>query len=226
MARGAADDRTAGIAGFLYDADVLHHGGKTEVVVTGGDAVTAHDPLTGHESWRATVLNPRGDRNYRIVSSPLVAGGLVIAPSRNSPLVALRPGGTGDVSQSHVAWAFQRGPDVPTPVSDGTYLYVVNETGVVYCLNLTTGDVVYGPERLPNDFYSASPTLADGKIYVTGETTGVTTVYTAGPKFQILASNSLGDVCPNFCLSTIAVSEGQLFLRTAGMLWVIGERRK
>ena len=205
---------------------LLHAGGKAEVVVTGGDAVTAHDPATGHESWRATVLNPSGDRNYRIVSSPLVAGGLVIAPSRNNPLVALRPGGAGDVSRTHVAWAFQRGPDVPTPVSDGTYLYVVNETGVVYCLRLATGDVVYGPERLPNDFYSASPTLADGKIYVTGETTGITTVYSAGPKFQILASNSLGDVCPNFCLSTIAVSEGQLFLRTAGMLWVIGDRHR
>jgi hypothetical protein len=61
----------------------------------------------------------------------------------------------------------------------------VNETGVVYCLNLKSGAVVYGPERLPNDFYSASPTLADGKIYVTGETTGITTVFKAGPKFEI-----------------------------------------
>lgn len=204
---------------------VLQTAGKTEIVVTGGDAITAHDPATGHELWRATVLNPSNDRNYRIVSSPLVAGDLIIAPSRNNPLVALRSGGVGDVSRSHVAWAFQRGPDVPTPVSDGTYLYVVNETGVVYCLKLATGEVVYGPQRLPNDFYSGSPTLADGKIYVTGETTGITTVYTAGPKFQILASNSLGEVCPQFCLSTVAVSEGQLFLRTAGMLWVIGERR-
>lgn len=205
---------------------LLQYGGKTEIVITGGDVVTGHDPETGKELWRADVLNPRNDRNYRIVASPVIAGGLIIAPSRNNPLVALKPGGTGDVSTSHVVWSFNRGPDVPTPVSDGTYLYVVVESpGVVYCLELKTGNLVYGPERLPNDFYSASPVLADGKIYVTGETTGVTTVLRAGPKFEILSSNTFGDPCTPFCLSSVAVSEGQLFVRTDANLWVIGQRR-
>jgi len=202
------------------------NGGKTEVIITGGDAVTGHDVVNGRELWRADVLNPANNANYRIVASPLIAGDLIIAPSRNNPLVAIRPGGSGDVAGSHVAWMFQRGPDVPTPVSDGTHLYVVNETGVVYCLNLKSGAVVYGPERLPNDFYSASPTLADGKIYVTGETTGITTVIKAGPKFEILASNSLSDDCTPYCLSTVAVSEGQLFIRSSAHLWAIGDRRK
>ena len=96
----------------------------------------------------------------------------------------------------------------------------------MYCLDLKTGALVYGPVRLPNDFYSASPVLADGKIYVTGETTGVTTVFRAGPKFEMLASNSLGDDCTPYCLSSVAVSEGQLFLRLSSALWAIGERRK
>jgi outer membrane protein assembly factor BamB len=204
---------------------LLQHGGKTEIVITGGDVVTGHDPATGKELWRADVLNPTRNGAYRIVASPVIAAGLIIAPSRNNPLIALRPGGTGDVSTTHVAWSFQRGPDVPTPVSDGTYLYVVNETGVVYCLDIKTGALIYGPERLPNDFYSASPTLADGKIYVTGETTGVTTVFKQGPKFEILASNTLGDGCDPYCLSTVAVSEGQLFIRTSAHLWAIGQRR-
>jgi outer membrane protein assembly factor BamB len=202
------------------------NGGKAEVIITGGDAVTGHDLSNGHELWRANVLNPTNNANYRIVASPLVAGDLIIAPSRNNPLVAIRPGGSGNVASSHVAWMFERGPDVPTPVSDGTHLYVVNETGVVYCLNLKSGAVVYGPERLPNDFYSASPTLADGKIYVTGETTGITTVFKTGPKFEILASNSLSDDCTPYCLSTVAVSEGQLFIRTSAHLWAIGDRKK
>ncbi len=160
---------------------IVQAAGRTELIITGGDVVSGHDLTTGKEFWRASILNPTRRSDYRIVASPLVAAGLVIVPSRNDPLAAVRPGGSGEVAGTHVAWTFSRGPDVPTPVSDGTYLYVVNETGVVYCLNVKTGEVVYGPERLPNDFYSASPTLADGKIYVTGEDTGITTVYKQGP---------------------------------------------
>jgi outer membrane protein assembly factor BamB len=205
---------------------LLQHGGRTEVVITGGDVVTGHDPATGKEVWRADVLNPNDSSNYRIIASPVVAGGLIIAPTRVNPMVAIRPGGSGDISRTHVAWTFHRGPDVPTPVSDGTYLYVLSEAGIVYCLDLKTGKPVYGPERLPNDFYSASPLLADGKIYATGETTGVTTVFRSGPKFEILGSNTFGDPCSPYCLSSIAVSQGQLFIRTDANLWVVGARKK
>jgi outer membrane protein assembly factor BamB len=205
---------------------LLQYGGKTEIVITGGDVVTGHNPQTGKELWRADVLNPKKARNYRIISSPIIAGGLIIAPTRVNPLVALKPGGSGDVSGTHVAWTFHRGPDVPSPVSDGKYLYLVSEQGVVYCLELATGTLVYGPSRLPNDFYSSSPVLADGKIYVTGESTGVTTVFRAGPKFEILASNTFNDPCAPYCLASVAVSQGQLFVKTDANLWVVGERRK
>ena len=204
---------------------LLQYEGRTEIVTTGGDLVTGHDPETGQELWRADVLNPSRARNYRIISSPIIAGGLIIAPTRVNPLVALRPGGRGDISTTHVAWTFHRGPDVPSPVSDGKYLYLVSEQGVVYCLELRTGELVYGPQRIPNDFYSSSPVLADGKIYVTGETTGVTTVFRAGPKFEILATNTFNDDCSPYCLASIAVSQGQLFVRTDSNLWVVGERK-
>ena len=205
---------------------LLQLNGKAEIVITGGDIVTGHDPASGKELWRADVLNPSKSRNYRIISSPIIAGGLIIAPSRVNPLVALKPGGAGDISTTHVAWTFHRGPDVPSPVSDGTYLYLVSEQGVVYCLELKTGALVYGPTRLPHDFYSSSPVLADGKIYVTGESTGVTTVFRAGPKFEILASNTFNDPCSPYCLASVAVSEGQLFVKTDAHLWVVGQRRK
>jgi outer membrane protein assembly factor BamB len=188
--------------------------------------VTGHDPVSGKELWRADVLNPNKSRSYRIISSPIVAGGLIIAPTRVNPLVALRPGGSGDISSTHVAWTFHRGPDVPSPVSDGQYLYLVSEQGVVYCLELKTGTLVYGPSRIPNDFYSSSPVLADGKIYVTGESTGITTVFRAGPKFEVLASNTFNDPCAPYCLASVAVSQGQLFVKTDANLWVVGERRK
>jgi outer membrane protein assembly factor BamB len=205
---------------------LLRYGKNAEIVITGGDVVTGHDPGTGKELWRADVLNPSNRSNYRIISSPVVVNDLVIAPSRVNPVVAIRAGGRGDISSSHVAWTFHRGPDVPSPVSDGKILYLVSEQGIVYALDLQSGKPIYGPERLPPDFYSASPVLADGKIYVTGESTGVTTVFRAGPTFEILASNTFNDPCAPYCLSSVAVSQGQLFIKTDANLWVVGSRKK
>ncbi len=210
-----------------YTTPVWHEvGGRPELVITGGDNITGHDPATGAERWRATVLNPSNNGAYRIVASATLVNDLIIVPSRNNPLVAIRPGGTGDVAKTHVAWTFDRGPDVPSPVSDGKYVYVVNDNGVVFCLEAATGKIVYGPERLPNGTYSASPILADGKIYVTTENDGVTTVFRSGPKFEVIASNRFGDEgCSPYCLSTVAISDSQLFIRSSQHLWVIGERR-
>jgi outer membrane protein assembly factor BamB len=199
--------------------------GRAELVITGGDVVSGHDPETGREYWRAEVLNPQNNPNYRIVASPTIAAGLIIAPTRNNPMVAVRPGGSGDIANTHIVWSFAQGPDVPTPVSDGTLLYVVRDNGVVFALDVKTGETVYGPMRLPPGTYSASPILADGKIYVTTEEEGVTTVFRAGPTFEILSSNSLLGDCSPYCLSTIAISEGQIFMRTASFLWAIGERK-
>jgi outer membrane protein assembly factor BamB len=210
-----------------YTTPLWHeYGGKSEVVITGGDAVTGHDPSTGREVWRADVLNPTRNRSYRIVASTTIMGGLIVAPSRNNPLVAIRPGGSGDIGATHVAWTFERGPDVPTPVSDGTYVYVVNDNGVVYCLDVKTGAIVYGPVRLPPGTYSSSPVLADGKIYVTMENDDITSVFRAGPKFELLAKNTFGEGCSPYCLSSVAVSEGQLLLRSSAHLWVIGQRSR
>jgi outer membrane protein assembly factor BamB len=199
--------------------------GRAELIITGGDVVSAHDPATGKEYWRADVLNPERGSAYRIIASPTVVDGLIIAPTRVNPLVAMRPGGSGDVAATHVAWTFAQGPDVPTPVSDGKLLYVVRDGGVVFALDVKTGAPVYGPMRLPPGTYSASPILADGKIYATTEEEGVTTVFTAGPKFEILSSNKLLGDCAPYCLSTVAISEGQIFIRTSSYLWAIGERK-
>jgi outer membrane protein assembly factor BamB len=196
---------------------LLQVGNKTEIVITGGDVVTGHDPATGKELWRADGLNPQNIASYRIVASPLIAGGLIIAPTRVRPMLAIKPGGSGDVTESHKVWSFDRGPDVPTPVSDGKLLYVVGDSGVVHALDVKTGEVVYGPERLRTGTYSASPVLADGKIYVTSED-GVTSVFAAGPKFELLSENAVNE----YTLSSVAVSSGQIFLRTAGHLYAIG----
>ena len=198
---------------------LLTHAGRTEIVVTGGDVVTGHDPATGEELWRAAGLNPSNEGNYRIVASPVVHGDLLFAPSRERPLLALKPGGRGDVTRSHVLWSFNNGPDVPTPVTDGTYLYSINDRGIMYCLDAKTGKVVYGPQRLRSATYSGSPVLADGKIYITDED-GVTSVIQAGPTFALLAENDFGE----YTLSSPAISGGQIFIRTDGFLYAIGAR--
>jgi outer membrane protein assembly factor BamB len=198
---------------------LAEHDGTAEIVVSGGDVVTGHDLETGKELWRAQGLNPTKDRNYRIIASPVVAGGVIVAPTRQRPMLALKPGGRGDVTTTHKLWEFNNGPDVPTPASDGTHLYVVNDGGVVFCLDLKTGRPIYGPERLKSGTYSASPVLADGRLYVTSEE-GVTSVYSAGPKFEILAEN----VMDEYTLSSVAISKSQIFLRTAEHLYAIGRK--
>lgn len=199
---------------------LVQHGGTKEIVITGGDVVTGHDPATGKELWRADGLNPQNDPSYRIVASPIVHKDIIIAPTRERPMLAIKVGGRGDVTTSHKLWEFSNGPDVPTPVTDGTLVYVVTDRGVMYALDLRSGKTVYGPQRLAPGTYSASPVLGDGKIYITSED-GVTSVFKAGPAFELLAENKMDD----YTLSSIAIKEGQIFLRTAGALWAIGERK-
>ena len=193
-----------------------------EIVVTGGDVVTGHDPASGKELWRMDGLNPTNNPSNRIIASPVAVGEVVIAPTRERPMLAIKGGGRGDVTRTHRLWSFDNGPDVPTPVSDGKLLYTITDRGVAYALDVATGKVVYGPQRLRPDSYSASPVLADDRIYVTSENEGLTSVYRAGPKFELLAENPLED----YCLSSPAISEGQIFIRTTGHLWAIGQRKK
>ncbi len=199
---------------------LLEHEDGDEIIITGGDVVTGHDPASGEELWRLDGLNPDNQRNYRIVASPLIHDDIIYAPTRERPLLAIRAGGRGDITETHRLWSFNNGPDVPTPVTDGKYFYSINDKGIAYCLDARTGENIYGPVRLAVATYSGSPVLADGKIYITNED-GLTSVMKAGPEFEVLAENDLGD----YTLSSPAISDGQIFIRTASALYAIGQRR-
>lgn len=198
---------------------LLRYGKSTEIVITGGDSVTGHDPATGKELWRANGLNPDNNPSYRIVASPIIFNEIIYAPTRVKPLLALKAGGRGDITTSHVLWSTMNGPDVPTPVTDGKYFYIVNDRGIMWCLDAKTGAEIYGQQRIKPGTYSGSPVLADDKLYVTNEE-GLTTVVKAGPKFEVLAENPLND----YCLSSPAISDGQIFIRTATNLYCIGKK--
>ncbi len=198
---------------------LVHFNATTEIVVSGGDCVTGHDPGTGKELWRGNGFNPQKDPAYRVIASPVVYEDVVYTPTRVRPLQAFRAGGRGDVTETRRLWAFQNGPDVPTPVTDGTYFYIVNDRGIVWCLDAKTGKEVWGPQRIQHGIYSASPVLADGKIYITSED-GITTVFRAGAQFEPLAENNLDE----YTLSSVAISGGQIFLRTEQALYCIGSQ--
>jgi outer membrane protein assembly factor BamB len=195
-------------------------GGRKELIIAGGDVLTGHDPATGKELWRGGGFNPDNNPFQRIIASPVVSGDVVYAPTRVKPFIAYRAGGEGDVTKSHQLWQFQNGPDVPSPVADDVHLYLITDKGVVYVLDRKTGKEVYGGQRLRPGTYSASPVLADGRLYISNED-GVTSVFTAGPKFELVAENESSE----YTLSSIAVSDGQLFLRTTGHLYCIGKRK-
>jgi outer membrane protein assembly factor BamB len=196
---------------------LARRGDAVEIVVTGGDVVTGHDPKTGKELWRANGLNPDDNPYNRIVASPVAAGDVVVAPTRVKPMLVLKAFGSGDVTKSALLWSFDRGPDVPTPATDGTLLYVVTDKGLLSCMDLATGKVHYGPERLRMGTYSSSPLLADGKLYLTSEE-AVTSVVKAGTTFEVLAENALD----GFTVASPAAASGQIFIRTSSHLYAIG----
>ena len=198
---------------FVHEVD-----GRFELVITGGDVVTGHDLDTGRERWRADGLNPQNSSSYRIVASPLVKDGIIYAPTRVKPLLALRTGGEGDITESHRIWSFDRGPDVPSPVTDGERFYVVTDNGVMYALDAKTGETLLGPKRLPPGTYSASPVLAEGRLYVINEDGMASVVGIGQDDLEILATNDMGA----YTLSSMAMSGGQIFLRTAEALYCIG----
>ena len=199
---------------------LLQYKNQTQIVISGGDYVTGHDADSGKELWRASGLNPDRDRDYRIIASPVVANNMIYVPTRKKPLLALRAGGSGDISDSYLAWKWQgaAGTDVPTPVIDDKYFYMVDDRGLVICLNAQTGEKIWGPERTAQGNVSASPVLADGKIYIINEQ-AVTTVLKAGTQFELLATNELDGT---YTLSSPVMCDSKLYLRTAKYLYCIG----
>jgi outer membrane protein assembly factor BamB len=186
-------------------------GDRQELVVSGQEQVRGYDPETGKELWRA------GGLTAWVAPSPVFGHGLVFAASgKSGPLLAVRPGGSGDVTKTRLAWQHAgAGPYVCSPVLYGDYLYVHDERGALACYDARTGERQYR-ERLDGKF-TASAVAGDGKLYLTNED-GTTFVVRAGPKFAVLATNNLNE----YTLASPAVSGKELFLRTEHHLYCIG----
>ena len=176
--------------------------------------MVALDKMTGKEIWRCQ------HDGYSVIPRPVYGYGLVFLSSGyDSPtLLAIRPDGAGDVTDTHVAWKMKKGaPNTPSPLLVGDALYVVSDRGVATCVDARTGDV-YWQERIGGN-YSASPLLAAGRIYLQSEN-GETTIVAASRTFKEIARNSLGATT----LASPAVIGSDLLIRTDEHLYRIGER--
>ena len=194
--------------------------GKLQLVISGGDYATGHDLDTGKELWRLGGFNPTNNPANRTIASSLVIGGNVFTTStRGRPFIGFRAGGSGNITGKRELWTNNLGADVPTPTTDGKYIYVLVDNGVMNCIEAETGKVAYQGQRIELGTYSASPLLADGKIYATSED-GTTTVVKAGPVFEILAVNKLDG---HTLASPVAV-DNQLFIRTDDYLYCFQKR--
>ncbi|HMJ88978.1 MAG TPA: PQQ-binding-like beta-propeller repeat protein [Candidatus Acidoferrum sp.] len=163
--------------------------GKDEIVIAKNGRVLGFDPENGASLWSVKTGIP-----WYMCPTPVAENGIAYVIGGRTPngALAIRAGGRGDVTASHVVWKLNKGSNVPSPVLHDGHLYFAHENlGIIYCVNSKTGEVVY-EERLepsPGQIY-ASPVLADGKIYFTGRG-GRTVVIAAKPKFERLADNTL-----------------------------------
>jgi outer membrane protein assembly factor BamB len=187
--------------------------GRKQLISPSSDQVAAYDPEDGSEIWRVRY------RGYSVIPRPVYGQGLVILSTGfDSPSVlAIRPDGKGDVTDSYVKWTLKKGaPNTPSPLLVGEELYLVSDNGVASCLDARTG-TLHWQKRLGGGF-SASPVFASGRIYLQSEE-GVGFVLQAGKEFKQLGRNDLGERS----LASPAVADGALFVRTAGHLYRIGD---
>ncbi len=189
-------------------------GGKPEIVLSFPNTVRGFDPDTGKELWKCD-----GIKDGYLCTTVVSKDGIVylVGGNRTKNALAIKAGGTGDVTKTNLLWTKRVGSNVPSPAIYGEYLHWVNEGGTAYCLKAKDGESVY-QERLNGGFY-ASVIIADGKIYAVSQKGG-TFVLAAGPKFEQLAHNNLSD--DSTFNASPAVSQGQLFLRSDKRLYCIG----
>ena len=201
--------------------------GRKEILIAGGDCLTGHDPETGKELWRWGTWNPQKIDHWRLVPSPVTGGGVVLAcaPKRD-PVYAIKAGGKGVLNDSAVVWKSDQkrevSADVPTPLFyDGDFFVLNDERRNISRVDPATGNVKWTVE-LPGRKFEASPTGADGKLYLMNF--GADVVVIDAAKGGILGTIAMGDEGDDHTRSSIAVANGQLFIRTNHKLYCIARK--
>jgi outer membrane protein assembly factor BamB len=204
---------------------IYEDGRHTELVTHATKAIRGYDPATGKELW---TLGPNSEVT---APTPFVAHGLIYVTNGYrgiQPIYAIRPGGRGDLtlpkdkdSSEFIAWSKKNGgPYMPTPVVYGDLFYTCANNGVLTVYNAKTGERVY-QQRLAHKGggYSGSPVAGDGKVYFPSED-GEVHVVKAGPTYEFLASNPMGEVL----MASPAISDGMILVRGLKTLFAVAEK--
>jgi outer membrane protein assembly factor BamB len=208
--------RSGGPGGASWSTPVLIKAGdREELVMSFPNRLVAYDPKTGKELWVSKGIGGT------IYTSPVWGEGTVFATTSGPAgggAIAVKPGGAGDVTESHRVWQIERAKSaIGSGVIHEGHLYTISQDGIAGCVDLKTGSSVW-EERLAGSGGRGSSwssiLLADGKLYVPNQS-GDVFVLRAAPKFELLSKNSVSESTN----ASMAASDGQLFLRTDRGLW-------
>jgi outer membrane protein assembly factor BamB len=190
---------------------IFEAAGLTQMISAGSKTAYSYDPASGRELWKVKLVG------HTTAVRPVFGNGLVFMASGQgkTEMLAVRPDGHGDVTETHIAWRSGRGaPRMPSPLLVDDLLYLLGDSGVMRCVEAATGAEIW-QERIGGEYY-ASPLCADGNIYCFSRE-GKTIVLKAGRSLEVRATNTLAD---GFMASP-AVSGKAFFLRTKANLYRI-----
>lgn len=205
------------------------HEGRDEIIITGGDCITGHDPKTGAENWRWGTWNPTKIGHWRLVPSPVAGNGVALACGpKGSPVYAVKLGLKGTHQESALAWTTEATREVSTDVSTPLFykndFYILNsDRRNISRLDSATGKIKWTTELPGRKKYETSPTGADGKLYMMSF--GGDVVVVDAEKGEILSTIAMGETGDDMIRSSIPVAHGNLFIRTNKKLFCIGQKR-
>jgi len=188
--------------------------GGQRIISAAGDRVQAFDSKTGERIWSVY------SQGEGVTPSPALGDGIIFTSSgfEEPTIRAIRLGGKGDVTNTHIAWEQKKGvPAMPSPLLVDHLLYTITRDNILHCLKASDGEILWN-KRLDGT-HSASPVYADGRIYILSET-GTTLVLNPGDRYDPLATNPLDEKC----LASMAVSQGNFFIRGVTHLYCIGAK--
>jgi outer membrane protein assembly factor BamB len=184
-------------------------GGRAQFVTNSGQYIRGFAPATGKELWRMS-----DNRTLVNVPSPIVANDLVIVtggyPPGGRPIYAIRPNGSGELTEKDIAWKTDRGaPYTGTPILYDGLLYALTDNGILSAYEPATGERLYQQRVAGGTGFSASPVAANGRLYLASED-GDVHVVKAGRTYELLSSNRMGEPL----MATPAISGNTIFVRT------------